>query len=149
MARYDLHVQSLTREEQGFSSKIFTMLPEDTFGVKGMQWLINMWLKILFTRQGSDPTNTARGTGFTNLIGSSMSLADAEDAVRLCIEQCNEQLFALQQNDTTLAAKERLASAKLFRYTSDPSAPGFEAYVEIMNEAGERLPVDIPRLARR
>jgi hypothetical protein len=150
MPRYDLHFESLSEEEQGFSSKIFTM---DTpafgaFGTKGPQWLINMWLKILFTRQGSDPTNLERGTSFTNLIGSTVSPADAEDIVRLCIDTATDQLRAIQQNDTELTARERLASAKMLRYTVDTTGPGFDTYVEILNEAGERLKVNIPAYSR-
>jgi hypothetical protein len=150
MPRYDLHFESLSAEEQGFSSKIFTM---DTpafgvFGTKGPQWLINMWLKILFTRQGSDPTNLSRGTSFTNLIGSTVSPSDAEDIVRLCVDEASNQLRAIQQNDTELTARERLASAKLIRYVEDNEGPGFKAYVEILNEAGERLKVNIPAYSR-
>lgn len=147
MPRYDLHFQALTAEEQGFSSKIFT-ITDEPFGVLGPQWLINMWLKILFTRQGSDPTNLSRGTSFTNLIGSTLSLADAEDIARLSIDEASSQLRTLQQNDTTLTARERLASAKMLRYVENPGGPGFEAYVEILNEAGERLNVNIPAFAR-
>lgn len=118
------------------------------FGTKGPQWLINMWLKILFTRQGSDPTNLERGTSFTNLIGSTVSPADAEDIVRQCVDIASDQLRAIQQNDTELTARERLASAKLLRYTIDPTGPGFDTYVEILNEAGERLKVNIPAYSR-
>ncbi len=143
MARYDLHYQALTEEEQGLSSKIFTFTDEP-FGVKGIQWLVSMWLRILFTRQGSDPTNLSRGTSFTNLIGSTVSPSDAEDIVRLCVDTATDQLRAIQQNDTDLVARERIASAKLIRYTVNPTAPGFDAYVEILNEAGERLKVNIP-----
>lgn len=148
MPRYDLHFQSLPEAEALESTKIFTFGYADTLGVRGFQMLINLWLKIFFTRRGSDPTNLERGTAFTNLIGSNVSLSDAEDVVRTCVEQTNEQVHELQASDTSLLARERLADAKLYRYVSDPSAPGFQAYVEILNEAGERMKVNIPDYAR-
>ena len=147
MARYDLHFQALTAAEQGFSTKIFTLGYEESLGVKGFQMLINMWVKTFFTRRGSDPTNLERGTAFANLIGSSTALSEAEDILRISIEECNEQVRAMQQNDTSLAAKERLATAKLLSYAEDPAGPGFVAYIEILNEAGERITLNIPDYA--
>lgn len=147
MPRYDLHVQSLRPEDQQSTRKIFTLGYRESLGVKGFQMLINTWLHVFFTRQGSDPTNLQRGTGFTNLIGSTTSLADAEDIARLSIDQCNEQIRAIQVTDTTLAPTERLADARMLRYTGDPTQPGFEMYVEILNEAGQRLQVNIPDYA--
>lgn len=149
MPRFDLHFEGLTREEQSSTTKVFTFGDAEPFGVRGPQFLINTWVKLFFTRQGSDPTNLARGTGFANMIGSSTSLSEAEDIVRISIDQCNTQIRALQQDDTTLEARERLADAKLLRYTTDPSGPGFDAYIEITNEAGERLPVNLPALTGR
>lgn len=149
MARFDLHFQSLPIEDQRNTTRIFTLGYEESLGIKGFQMLINMWLKIFFTRQGSDPTNLARGTAFTNLIGSTTSLADAEDIVRLSIDECNAQIFAIQSRDQSLTERERLASATLLRYVADPSAPGFEMFVEILNAANERLAVSIPDLSNR
>lgn len=148
MARYDLHFQAVSPDDALSTTKIFTFGYADTLGVRGFQMLINLWLKVFFTRRGSDPTNLERGTAFTNLIGSNTALSEAEDIVRVCVEQTNDQVRAIQQNDTTLLARERLADAKLYRYTSDPTAPGFQAYVEILNEAGERLKVNIPDFSR-
>lgn len=144
MPRYDLHFQSLKESDALASTKIFTFGYADTLGVRGFQMLINTWLKVFFTRRGSDPTNLDRGTTFTNLIGSNTALDEAEDIVRISVEQANDQVRALQQNDTSLLARERLADAKLYRYAVDPTAPGFQAYVEILNEAGERMQVNIP-----
>lgn len=148
MPRYDLHTQAMTRDEQLASSKIMTFAYPEGLGVKGFQMLIDIWLKIFLTRRGSDPTNLSRGTGFTNLIGSNTTLADAEDVLRTAIDDCNQQVTALQRKDQTLEAKERLADARLLRYVVDEAGPGFEAYIEIMNKAGDRLLLNLPEFLR-
>lgn len=118
-------------------------------GVKGFQMLIDIWLRIFLTRRGSDPTNLSRGTAFTNLIGSNTALGAAEEIVRTAITDCNEQVTALQRQDTTLSPRETLADARLQRFSSDPTGPGFEAYIEIMNRAGERLLINLPEYLNR
>lgn len=149
MARYDLHTQALPPDQQRNTQRIFTLGYADSLGVAGFQMLINMWLRIFFTRRGSDPTNLNRGTSFTNLIGSTTSLIDAEDTVRTSIDECNEQVRDIQARDQSLAERERFANAQLIRYTNDPSAPGFEMWVEITNASGEKLQVNIPDFAYR
>jgi len=146
--RYDIHFQSLTLEEALTSNKIATFGYDPPIGVRGMQMCINLWLKILLTRRGSDPTNLARGTDFTNLIGSNVDLNIAEDVLRVAIDSASSQLSDIQRNDTTLAPREKLASAKLLAFIANPAAPGFDARVEILNQAGERLLVNIPDFAR-
>lgn len=141
---YDLHFQSLKPDEALASTKITTFGYEKTLGVSGFQLCINMWLKIFLTRRGSDPTNLNYGTSFTNLIGSSTSVSDAEDVVRISVDQCNQQLTAIQRKDTSYLAKERLADARLYRFVPKPSDPGFEAYVEISNQAGQKIVLNIP-----
>jgi hypothetical protein len=148
MPTYDLHFQAMPREAQLASFKFMEFAYDPPLGVKGFQMLINIWAKTFLTRKGSDPTNLTRGTEFTNLIGSNTTLEDAEDVVRVAIDECNQQVLAMQNKDSTLLPQERLAQARLVRYTMDRSAPGFDAYVEIMNQAGERLKVLLPELVR-
>lgn len=152
MARvYDLYFQSLPLEEAATSLKVFTLgkAAEGSQGTKGFQLCINMWVKILFTRKGSDPTNLSRGTAFPNLSGSNLSMVDAEDVVRSSIDEASEQLTAIQTKDASFEARERLASAQLLSYVPDPSGPGYEAWVEILNQAGERLVINMPDFIRR
>ena len=71
-------------------------------------------------------------------------MSDAEDIVRISVDQCNQQLTAIQRKDTSYLAKERLADARLYRFVPKPSDPGFEAYVEISNQAGQKIVLNIP-----
>ena len=109
--------------------------------------LINMWLKCFLTPRGSDPINLNYGTDFTKLIGSNVRPEDARDIVILAITDCNNQINTFQARDTTLTFTERLGSCKLVNFTVDESGPGFTAYVEMKNQANERLILNLPNLA--
>lgn len=148
MPRYDLYFQPMTVEQQTSTLKLMELGYNPALAVKGFQMLINMWAKTFLTRKGSDPTNLDRGTAYPNLFGSNVTLAEAEDIVRTAIDDCNQQVTGMQRNDATLTPAERLADARLLKYATDESLPGFDAYVEIRNQAGERLSVLLPDLSR-
>ncbi len=142
--RYDVHFQTLPQAEQRDTFKFMSFGFVGSLGVKGLQQLINIWLKCFLTPRGSDPTDLAYGTVWTGLVASTMRPQDARDVTLLAIEQCNSQLVAFQKGDTTLTPSERLASATLISFIIDNSAPGFSASVELRNQAGERLALNLP-----
>lgn len=145
--RFDIHIQTLPEAEQKETFKFMSFGFESPVGVKGFQMLINTWLRVFLTRKGSDPADLNLGTSFPNLIGSSIPVGDGRDVVALSIDQCNEQIFGFQRNDTTLTTSERLASAELIDYVEKPSDPGFEFHVRIKSQAGERLLLNLPQFA--
>ena len=145
--RFDIHVQLLPVAAQKDTFTFMSFGYQSTLGIKGFQYLINTWLRILLTPKGSDPRDLGAGTYFTNLVGSGVGLADARDVTTLAIDQCNEQVLAFQQEDTTLTATERLASAQIINFIEKPGGPGFDMYVEIKNEANERLVLNLPDFA--
>ncbi len=147
MPKFDIHFQALTEQEQRDTYKFVSFAYNPSIGVKGMQMLINHWVKCFLTTRGSDPTDLEYGTSFALLIGSTLALADARDVAAIAVESCNEQLFAAQKDDATLTASERLATAEITNFIEDPSAPGFSLYVEIKNQANERLTLNLPTAA--
>ena len=116
----------------------------ETVGVAGFLMLINNWLKCLLTPRGGDPTNLSYGTDFTKMIGSNLTVSEAQDVTILSIEQANDYIDSVQRLDTTLSATERLGSATLINFVPDETAPGFTATVEIVNQARERLKFNLP-----
>ena len=147
MPKFDLHVQALPVQEQRDTFKFMSFGFSPSIGIKGFQMLLNQWVMCLLTPRNSDPTDLSRGTDFTKLIGSNLPLADARDVSAIAIEECNEQIFKLQRSDGTLTASERLASAEIIDFQTDPTAPGFSVYVEIKNQARERLVLNLPATA--
>lgn len=147
MPKFDLHVQALPVQEQRDTFKFMSFGFSPSIGIKGFQMLLNQWVKCLLTPRNSDPTDLNYGTDFTKLIGSNLPLADARDVSAIAIEECNEQISKLQRSDSTLTASERLASAEIIDFQTDPTAPGFSVYVEIKNQAQERLVLNLPATA--
>lgn len=145
--RFDIHIQTLPDVEQQNTFKFMSFGFGSALGVKGFQMLINQWLRVLLTPQGSDPADLDFGTFFTGLVGSNIPLADARDVAVLALDQCNEQVIEFQQNDQTLTPSERLASAEMVEFIEKPSDPGFDMTVEIKNQAGEQLLLNVPTFA--
>jgi hypothetical protein len=141
--KFDVHFSALSAEEQKSTFK-FVGFGTASIGVKGLQYLVNAFAKCMLTPRGSDPSDLDYGTEFTGLIGSNVSPQDARDITVIAIDQCIEQLTRFQSMDNTLTASERIRSAELIRFVEDESAPGFSAYVQIRNQAGERRLLQVP-----
>ena len=141
---FDIQFQLTSSSEQEASGQFVTWGSASTFGVRGFQFLINLWLKCLLTPRGSDPSDLNYGTDFTKLVGTLVPLEDARDVTLLAITQCNNQIAAFQRNDSTLTASELLASAQLTNFVEDTGSSRFDAYVELKNRANERFTLSVP-----
>jgi len=148
MARqFDIHIQTLPEADQRDTFKYMTFGFEGGVGVKGFQMLINQWLKCFLTQRGSDPADLGYGTTFTALMGSNVPLADARDVTVLSVDECNEQVQGFNRATISLSLSERLASAQIIDFVDKPSAPGFDVFIEIKNQANERLVINLPVLS--
>lgn len=141
--RYDIHIQTLPEATQRSTFKFMSFGYQETLGVVGFQMLINQWLKCMLTPRGSDPTNLDYGSDFIKAVGSNLSVAEAQDLTLLSIGHTNEYIAGVQRLDNTLTATERLGSATLVDFLLDETAPGFTARVEIVNQARERLTLNL------
>ena len=141
--RYDIHLQTLPEVDQRDTFKFMSFGFQETLGVVGFQMLINQWLKHMLTPRGSDPTNLSYGTDFAKAMGSNLDVAEAQDLTLLSISNTNEYLTAVHRLDNTLTSSERLGSATLVDFLVDNTAPGFTARVEIINQARERLTLNL------
>jgi hypothetical protein len=145
MAKYDLHIQTVEESElQGF--KFFTRGFNRSIGVRGLNKLLNIWMKIFLTPKGSDPTNLERGTDFPALMGSNItSQQDVRDVVMLSISDCNKQLAEIQRVSPPEDDDETLRTATLLQF-STPTEDGIEVWVGISNVADEEATVLVPLL---
>jgi len=144
--RFDIHIQTLPAAEQKATGKYMSFGFTSAIGVKGFQMLINQWIKTLLTPVGSDPADVDSGTTFSTLRNSNFGVSELQDMVAMAVEQCNDQVFAAQQQDFTLTASERLATADIIEFVVSPSGPGFDVSIEINNQAGENLEFNLPVL---
>ena len=146
MALYDFYFQGVPEEELvGF--KFFTRQFNRTIAVRGINKLLNLWVKIFLTPTGTDPTNLERGTEFPRLFGSNItSMLDVRDVVLLSIDDCNKQIFNLQRIATP-DIDETLRTAVLQQFLQI-SADRIEVYVGITNLKNEEATVLVPLLTQ-
>lgn len=142
--RFDIYFQVISALEQADTGRFVSWGTPSTIGVRGFQFLINVWLKCFLTPRGSDATDLDYGTDFTKLVGTTLPLTDAQDVALLAISQCNEIIIGFQRNESTLTATELLASAQLTNFVEDAANGRADVYIEIKNRANERLNIRVP-----
>jgi hypothetical protein len=126
--------------------QFFTFGYNRIVGVRGPQKLALQWLKCFMTTKGSDPTRLGYGTEYSNLFGSNIgNIQDVRDVVMLNIQDCNEQIAAIQL-ESMPDLDEQLGSASLIQFTP-VGADGFDAYIRIMNAAQQEITVQLPTIA--
>lgn len=110
--------------------------------VTGVQKVAQLFLKILFTRQGSDPLYPDRGTYISDLIryGNMHSQGETEGFVRQEVSSAEEQVKALTYSAGT--AGERLYSAEVTRV--DMGLNMVSIGVRVVTEDGEYASVLAP-----
>jgi hypothetical protein len=148
MPFYDIHFQVINPATQAVTrtGKFFTFGFPKPVAVQGPQKLFNRWVKMFFTTQNSNPLYPDRGTGFPSLIGSNITqVADLEALMHLYVDNCNDQLQALDNldNGRFLSDDEKLASASITAFNILPP-DGFECFVELRSVSGKRVTALIP-----
>jgi hypothetical protein len=141
MAR-DIHLQLIDPSEQQYGAN-FTWGSTPRW-VAGLQKLANHWVKRFLTPKGSHPWRPLEGTKFTYLLGGNMEdVASLQVAVLEAIDDATDQMRALQSQQFSLPADERVQVVNLVQFlvTGPTSA---DIWVEIVNRAGSRLTVLIP-----
>jgi hypothetical protein len=143
MARYNLHIRILDPALQQPGSNLSLNL-EKPILVTGFQALINRWMMTFMTPKGSHPTKPNEGTKFPFLIGSNVAeIAALEAVVAECVDDASTQVRAVDDVSPLLTSAERLQTAQLLRFNAI-DATSIEFWVEIINEANQRLTVLIP-----
>lgn len=145
MARYDLHIQLIDPSQQVYGSN-FSFGLESPILVTGFQSLINRWMKTFMTPKGSHPVRRQEGTEFPYLIGSNVrDLGSLEATVAEHIDDANQQVVAVDRISPLLTKNQRLRSGALKQFNVVGTS-GIEFWVELTNQANERLQVLIPYL---
>lgn len=147
MSKYDIHFQPVPANET-YGFKCFEFGFAAALKVRGLQALVNRWVKTLMTPLGSDPMDTEYGTAFGNLIGTNLSSlsTDVRDLVVMSIEDANDQVRE-QDLQGYFPDDERLQSADLLDFIE--GASGFSVWVLIKNVAGDSLAVPVAALTTR
>jgi hypothetical protein len=143
MPIYDIHIQLLDPVEQTYGSN-FSFGLSSPILVTGFQSLVNRWMKIFMTPKGSHPVKPQQGTEFAYLIGSNVADVQSLQAVIAeYIDDATEQVQTIDRSSPWLTKDQRLRSAALLQFNAI-NATSIEFFVELTNQAGQRLSVLIP-----
>jgi len=107
--------------------------------VSGILRLVQLYLKVLFTTQGTDIWNTRIGGNGLSPLGSTFGIDEGGQIVSdfvISIDQTTRQIVAMQSRQLRLPADERLLSARLLRAGFDKSEGALLVAVEITSQAG-------------
>lgn len=144
-SRFDINVQVVPAaryDGMGFYSFGQTR----SLGVKGINKLVNMFAKRLLTPTGTDPLDLPGGTQVPNLIGSNVSLDDAQEVFQVSVASVVEAIQTLQGGRGDVPSDERLASAEVTSFFLVDDGPGFAAQVHVKNVANQGMTVILPSL---
>lgn len=143
MPRYDIHIQLIDPSQQG-TSLTFTFGHSPTVAVRGPQKLANRWIMQFLRLKGSDPVDLNAGTEFRRLINGNVTDGDDLQAIVLeHIDDCSDQIRAIDQRSPWLDADERLRSAELVLF-EQVRENAFEMWVQITTISGDSAKVLIP-----
>lgn len=144
MPTYDLHLQPLAPAVQRALRRPVGFGYVPAIAVSGFQALMDQWMRVFLTAKGSDPCDLNLGTGFVDLIGSTVSPENAIEIVRGCVDDCNAQIRSMQARKRRKSADEMLEDARVTRTEVIASGPGIEVWVRITNRAGSSSVVLLP-----
>jgi hypothetical protein len=144
MPRYSRNLQMLDPLDQETSRKLFKYADKPYQAISGPQKLVNRFLKIFLTTKGSNPLDPTQGTNFPNLIGGNVSdSADIETNIQLAIDDCSEQIKAVDSLSPRLTKDEKLEDA-VIQQLDILSEDAVEFWITITTVSRKRVPVLIP-----
>src|SRR5512137_451694 len=122
-------------------SRIRFRFGKDPKKVSGLKYLMQTFLKLLFTTTGTDAfAQNIGGSGLKNL-GRNFHLSQSQAIVSdfaISVRRADTQMKALQSQQVQLADDERLLSANLLNARFDPQLTALIARVELIAQSGVR-----------
>lgn len=108
--------------------------------ITGIGKLMQLFLKILFTTQGSDIFNKRTGGNALRNVGTTYSSDAGGEIVQdfiIAVDQTVKQIVAIQGRKQAIPRDERLLSAKVESSSFNKEAGGLDVTVRIVSQAGE------------
>lgn len=107
--------------------------------VIGIQRLLQLFLKILFTTPGTDIFSPQSGGGILKKVGETFGQSEGQNIVTdfvIAVNRTQRQLVAMQSRDQRSPRDERLLSATVVGADYDKLQSAFYITVEIVSQAG-------------
>lgn len=107
--------------------------------VRGILRLVQLFLKILFTNQGSDVFSPKIGGNGLRNLGSTFGAGESGGIVSdfiISVDQTARQIVAIQSRDATIPRDERLLAARVQRAGFNKDEGALVVAVELTSQAG-------------
>lgn len=107
--------------------------------VRGIQRLVQLFLKILFTTPGKDIFSPRFGGGVLKFLGMTFGIDQGGEIVSdfiIAVNNTARQIVAIQGRDPSLPRDERLLSAKVLRAGYNRNEGALAVAIEITSQAG-------------
>lgn len=145
--RYDIYIQTVPLA-QYTGMRFYSFGRTRSFGVRGLQKLINLFAKYLLTPVGTDPLDPSYGTDIPQLFSSNVDIRDVKDILVLAVDKTAEAIRGYQ-NAQDIPDDERLATATVTAMLLIDNGPGFAAQVLVQNVLNQGLQLLLPTLETR
>jgi hypothetical protein len=126
-------------------SKILFGLSPHTKVVSGIEQLLQRFLKIAFTKPGSDAFNPSMGGGLRSQVGVSTDIEgrSVSAGVAIAFNVARTQILKLQQSDANISPDERLIEATIIDSHWNPRKLTLDVKILVKNESGSILKAQV------
>jgi hypothetical protein len=145
--RYDIYIQVVPKAAYT-GTRFYSFGRTRSFGIRGMQKLVNMFSKYLLTPAGTDPLDPSYGTDIPHLFSSNVDLRDVKDILVLAVDKTAAAIRGYQ-NAQDIPDEERLAGATVTAMLLIDNGPGFAAQILLQNVLNQGLQLLLPTLETR
>lgn len=114
--------------------------------VKGIQRLVQLFVKVLFTTPGTDIFNPTLGGGILGSLGSTYGKDDGDNVITeyvIAVQRTQRQLIAQQSKDQRSPRDERLLSATVVGSSFDSRQGALYMRVSLVSQAGRTALVNM------
>lgn len=140
---YDIHIESLpSGKSQGYKFLTFGAYPQH-LGVKGIQKMVDRFIKCFFTPKGSDISDSEYGTQLADLFLGSVDPTELRELAVMAVRETEDKIQEYDSRKYS-PADERLAFAEIEEIVVDQVTPGVEIRIILTNTAGTRALVRFP-----
>ena len=132
---YDIHIEGVAAADVTGIRFLTFGNSGDPVAVRGIQKMVDRYLKCILTPRGSDISDKDYGTDLMNAFASSI---DASTVYQLAVMAATDAESTIKKYDTERAAPadERLAAASVENVTVNVERDGFDMTILLRNSAG-------------
>jgi len=144
---YDIHIEGVPTDQIHNEKFLWFGRFEgrDMLAVKGIQKMVDRFLKCIMTPAGTDISDLDYGTQLTGLFLGNLDSASLRQMVTLSVNQAEEQIRKYDVINGALE-DERLVGATIESLTMDAANNGFDLTVLLQNSAGTTVRVLLPNM---